>query len=113
MPAQIVFVQQSAEMPAHASADRVRLVIVFSSELKFARRLYRFDYPFPADAVVDFFRTNYGPMSRAFASLDTNGQEKLRSELVRLWSEHNLAAGDATRVDAEYLEVIAIRASTM
>src|SRR4029078_5980963 len=39
-------------------------------ELKVTRQLFHFDYPFPPDAVVDFFRTNYGPMSRAFASLD-------------------------------------------
>ena len=71
--------------------------------------LYHFDYPFPPDAVVEFFRTNYGPMSRAFASLDVNGQKNLRSELVRLWSAHNNAVGDATQVDAEYLEVIATR----
>ncbi len=38
-----------------------------------------------------------------------NGQEKLRSELVSLWSAHNNAGGDTTRVDAEYLEVIATR----
>ena len=30
---------------------------------------------------MEFYRTNYGPMSRAFASLDVNGQEQLRSEL--------------------------------
>jgi len=75
--------------------------------LKFARRVYHFEYPFPPGAVVDFYRANYGPMSRAFASLDGNGQEALRSELVRLWSAHNKAAGDTTSVDAEYLEVIA------
>jgi ABC-type nitrate/sulfonate/bicarbonate transport system ATPase subunit len=48
-------------------------------------------------------------MSRAFASLDANEQEKLRNELVSLWSEHNKAVDDTTRVDAEYLEVIATR----
>ncbi len=79
------------------------------ADLQLARRLYRFDYPFPPDAVVDFFRTNYGPMSRAFASLDVNGQERLRSELVRLWSAHNQAVDDTTKVDSEYLEVIATR----
>src|SRR5215467_6412226 len=79
------------------------------AELKFARRFYQFDYPFSPDAVVEFFRANYGPMTRAFASLDTKEQEQLRSELVQLWSAHNKAAGDATKVDAEYLEVIAAR----
>ena len=77
--------------------------------LKFAPRVYHFDYPFPPDAVVEFYRTHYGPMSRAFASLDVNGQEKLRSELVSLWSAHNKAVDDTTKVDAEYLEVIATR----
>jgi SAM-dependent methyltransferase len=77
--------------------------------LEFSLRLYHFDYPFPPDAVVDFFRTNYGPMSRAFASLDMSGQAKLRSELVSLWSAHNKAVDNTTKVDAEYLEVIATR----
>ena len=82
------------------------------ADLKFALRVYHFDYPFPPDAVVEFFRSNYGPMSRAFASLDINGQENLRSELVHLWSTHNKAVDNTTRVDAEYLEVIATRAQT-
>lgn len=77
--------------------------------LKLTPRLYRFEYPFPPDAVVEFFRANYGPMTRAFASLDANGQKSLRSELVRLWAEHNTAAGDTTLVAAEYLEVVATR----
>ena len=83
------------------------------ADLKFALRVYHFDYPFPPDAVVEFYRTNYGPMSRAFASLDANGQEKLRSELVRLWSAHNKAVDNTTKVDAEYLEVIATRSSSI
>ncbi|MFL6351697.1 MAG: methyltransferase domain-containing protein [Bryobacteraceae bacterium] len=89
--------------------DRLRVGV---ANLKLARRFYHFDYPFGPDAVVDFFRTNYGPMSRAFASLDVNGQERLRSDLVRLWSEHNNTVGNATKVEAEYLEVIAIRSSS-
>jgi SAM-dependent methyltransferase/uncharacterized damage-inducible protein DinB len=76
--------------------------------LKLTPRLYRFEYPFPPDAVVEFFRVNYGPMTRAFASLDASGQKVLRSELIRLWSEHN-TAGNTTKVDSEYLEVIATR----
>jgi hypothetical protein len=49
-------------------------------------------------------------MTRAFASLDSNGQRSLRSDLVRLWAEHNTASGDTTLVAAEYLEVVATRA---
>ena len=83
------------------------------ADLRLARHFYRFDYPFPPDAVVEFYRTHYGPMSRAFASLDRNGQEKLRSELVGLWSAHNEAVDDTTKVDAEYLEVIATRGGSV
>jgi len=78
--------------------------------LKLTPRLYRFEYPFPPEAVVEFFRVNYGPMTRAFAALDSNEQRSLRSELVRLWAEHNTASGDTTLVAAEYLEVVATRA---
>jgi ubiquinone/menaquinone biosynthesis C-methylase UbiE len=86
--------------------DRLREGI---ADLKCTFRFYHFDYPFSPDAVVEFYRANYGPVSRAFASLDANGQEKLKGELVGLWSTHNNAVGDATKVDAEYLEVIATR----
>jgi SAM-dependent methyltransferase len=78
-------------------------------DLKFATRFYHFDYPFSPQAVVDFFRKNYGPMSRAFASLDENGQKNLNNELVDLWSSSNKAQDGSTKVDAEYLEVIAGR----
>src|SRR6187399_1180499 len=78
-------------------------------DLEFALRMYHFEYPFPPGVVVDFFRTNYGPMNRAFASLDAKGQEELRNELVSLWSIHNKSEGNTTLVDGEYLEVIATR----
>jgi hypothetical protein len=79
------------------------------AELKCAVRVYHFEYPFPPDAVVDFYRNNYGPVSRAFASLDAHGQEQLKNELASLWSAHNKSKDGTTQVDAEYLEVVAIR----
>src|SRR5262249_9722621 len=79
------------------------------ADLKCTPHIYHFDYPFPPAQVVEFYRANYGPISRAFASLDLNGQEKLRDEMVRLWSAHNKAVDDTTQVDAEYLEVVATR----
>jgi len=87
--------------------DRLRNGI---SDLKCAPRIYHFDYPFPPDEVVEFYRVNYGPVGRAFASLDLAGQEKLRSELAGLWSAHNYSRENTTKVDAEYLLVIATRA---
>jgi SAM-dependent methyltransferase len=89
--------------------DRLREGV---AQLNLASRMYRFDYPFPPEKVVEFYRANYGPVACAFDSLDANGREKLRSELVRLWSTHNRGNGKSTQVDAEYLEVIATRAGS-
>lgn len=80
------------------------------TELNCVPRMYHFQYPFPPGEVVEFFRVNYGPMARAFGSLDAPGQDRLRAELVSLWSEGNRASNGATSVEAEYLEVTAIRA---
>ena len=78
-------------------------------DLRCTYRYYQFEYPFPPDVVVDFFREHYGPMSRAFGALDAEGQARLKADLVALWSANNRGVGNATLVDSEYLEVIAIR----
>jgi SAM-dependent methyltransferase len=44
------------------------------SDLRLARVVYRFDYPFAPTDVVEFFRQNYGPTTRAFAALAQDEQ---------------------------------------
>jgi SAM-dependent methyltransferase len=79
------------------------------SDLRLTRVIYQFNYPFSPADVVEFFRQNYGPTTRAFATLGAADQASLRKELVELWASHNKASGPArTIVDAEYLEVVAI-----
>ncbi|HET7873202.1 MAG TPA: class I SAM-dependent methyltransferase [Terriglobales bacterium] len=80
------------------------------SSLNLTRRFYTFNYPFSPAEVVDFFGSYYGPMNRAFASLDQQGQKMLHSELTKLWASHNRAGDAFTVVKAEYLEVVATRA---
>lgn len=80
------------------------------SDLHLVRRHYTFSYPFPPAEVVELFRLYYGPTNQAFASLDVDGQERLRGELETLWSTHNRGGTDCTTVPAEYLEVIGVRA---
>lgn len=81
------------------------------SALRLTRVIYTFDYPFTPDEVVEFFRENYGPMARAFATLQPTDADALRSDLVALWGAHNKASEPGrTMVDAEYLEVVGTRA---
>jgi SAM-dependent methyltransferase len=82
------------------------------ADFRLTRVMYRFDYPFSPAGVVDFFREHYGPTNRAFAALTTPDQEALHADLVALWSTHNQSSlANRTAVDAEYLEVVAIRST--
>ena len=79
------------------------------SSLAFHRRNAVLNFPFPPSEVVRFFRQYYGPANRAFASVNRAGRLSLDAEMEELWSTHNLAQGGFTRVDAEWLEVVAKR----
>jgi ubiquinone/menaquinone biosynthesis C-methylase UbiE len=79
------------------------------TELRMAKRLYPFQYPFPPAAVVEFYRKYYGPVNRAFAALDEAGQSALREDLEQLWTRHNISSNGVTHCEPEYLEVVAVR----
>ena len=66
-------------------------------------------FPFSPAEVVEHFRLFYGPTQKAFGLLDENGQLALRTDLEKLWTEHNQATDGTTVVDAEFLEVRAER----
>ena len=69
----------------------------------------RWVFPFSPAEVVEHFRLYYGPTQKSFGLLDENGQLALREDLEKLWTEHNQATDGTTVVDAEYLEVRAVR----
>jgi len=79
------------------------------SSLSLKRQYAQFRYPFGPKKVVEFFRQYSGPSQAAFSRLDPAGQSALASELESLWTEHNKASDGTTSIDAEYLEVRAIR----
>jgi len=63
-----------------------------------------------ARALVDTFRTWYGPTVKAFAALDEAARPALEADLVALVESFDrLAADDAIAVPATYLEAIAVR----
>jgi hypothetical protein len=72
----------------------------YVSELRMARRLYAFRYPFSEAQVVELFRTLYGPTNRAFSALDADQQEALRLDLEQLWARHNQAVDGTVLVAA-------------
>ncbi|HWB85941.1 MAG TPA: class I SAM-dependent methyltransferase [Bryobacteraceae bacterium] len=80
------------------------------SGMELTRRKIALNFPFPPGEVVRFFRACYGPVNRAFASLNREGRMRLQTDMEELWETHNLAKGGFTRVDAEWLEVVAKRA---
>jgi SAM-dependent methyltransferase len=79
------------------------------SQLRFKRRYMILAYPFGPAQTVELFRTWYGPTVRAFGALGEDRQRELFADLVQLWTDHNLGAPDTTRVESEYLEVVATR----
>ena len=87
--------------------DRLQVGV---SSIQFTKRQYPFHYPFGPKEVVEFFRMYYGPTNRAFASIDADRQAALRDDLERLWFNENRATDGTTLYDAEYLEVVAVKA---
>ncbi len=81
-----------------------------ASEIRFEKRTMVLAFDVPPEDVVRLFRTWYGPTLKAFATLDEAKQAAYFADLVTLWTEHNTAGPDATRIESEYLEVVAVRA---
>ena len=69
----------------------------------------RWEFPFSPAEVVEHFRSYYGPTQKAFGALDENAQAALRKDLEDLWAADNQATDGTTLVDAEYLEVVALK----
>ena len=80
------------------------------SSIQFSKQQYPFHYQFGPKEVVEFFRLYYGPTNRAFASIDADRQTALRQDLELLWRNQNRATDGTTRYEAEYLEVVAVKA---
>lgn len=80
-----------------------------AAELHLTRRSITFNFPFTPAEVVESFRRYYGPTYKAFGALDETGQAALRQELEQHWSAHNQSKNGITRVESEYLEVVAVR----
>jgi len=73
------------------------------------RRMLTFRYPHTPAGTAELFRGSYGPTVRTFEALDEDRRASFAAELRDLWERHQRPGADKTEVDAEYLEIIAIR----
>jgi ubiquinone/menaquinone biosynthesis C-methylase UbiE len=63
-----------------------------------------------ASHFLEFFRTYYGPTLKAFESLDEAGQNALATDIFALAQRFNRATDGTLAMNAEYLEVVAVKA---
>jgi ubiquinone/menaquinone biosynthesis C-methylase UbiE len=71
-------------------------------------RDFNFRYRSPQH-FVDFFKTYYGPMLKAFGALDAEKQKTLNADLIALIESLNIAKDGTMVVPSEYLEVVIVK----
>ena len=72
-------------------------------------RTLTFRYPYTPAGTAELFRTAYGPTVRTMESLDDDSRARLARELAGHWAQHQRPESETTKVESEYLEVIATR----
>jgi SAM-dependent methyltransferase len=77
--------------------------------LTLAKRTLTVRYPYTPAGTSELFRVAYGPTVRAFSALDEDGRASFAADLAEHWSWHQRGSAASTEVDAEYLEVTAVR----
>lgn len=90
------------------AADHIETLFSGASAIRYLPRYYAFRYN-SAEHFVYVFRTFYGPVLKAFASLDERAQAALESDLVELVRRSDEGGGPGLVVPAEYLEVVVTR----
>ncbi len=93
-----------------ADTVRERLQENFT-EYQFSKKIYpQWHYSFTPVELVDFFRTYFGPVKRAFDTIDAQAQRELRTKLEDIYTQSTETLnGVLTVTTGEYLEVIATR----
>ena len=72
------------------------------------RRTYVFRY-LSANHFIEQFRSYYGPVHKAFESLDEDGRDALENDLKELIGEWNISGDETVLLPSYYLEVVAVR----
>jgi len=86
----------------------IRTLFEDATSIKPTLRQFVFRYR-SAEHFVEVFRAFYGPVHKAFASLDAERQAGLDADLVSLLRHANRGGGSGLVVPAEYLETVITR----
>lgn len=79
-----------------------------SEVASFKRKNFLFRYR-SAEHFLEYFRTFYGPMQKAFDALDKAGQAALRDDIIALVERFDISQSDSLCISSEYAEVIIMR----
>ncbi len=74
--------------------------------ISFRRKNFMFRYR-SAEHFLEYFRTFYGPMQKAFDALDETGQAALQADLMALIEKFDISTNGSLCISSEYAEVIA------
>ncbi|MGF6595034.1 class I SAM-dependent methyltransferase [Pseudomonas sp. 2835] len=97
--------------PPSRWGDEEQLHNLFGDDLgsiKLSREHFNFRYRSAAH-FIEVFRTWYGPVHKAFASLDSDQASALESDLTQLLNDNNVAGASSLVVPSEYLQVVISR----
>ena len=72
-------------------------------------RTLRVRYPYTPGGTGELYRVAYGPTVRAFEALDEDGRAVLAADIAAHWARHRHSSAAGTEVEAEFLELVAIR----
>ena len=59
-----------------------------------------------AEHFLEYFRTYYGPMQKAFDALDAEAQERLQIDILALANNYNVSIDGSLRIPSEYAEIV-------
>jgi SAM-dependent methyltransferase len=89
-----------------------RIVELFGAHaagIHVARKQFVFRYRSAAHW-IELFRSQYGPVLKAFEALDAKGQAALHADLTELLEGSNRGGGDALVIPGDYLEIVVTKA---
>lgn len=76
-----------------------------AKEIAFVRKMFNFRYPSPEN-FVEFFKTYYGPVHKAFIAVGEAGEENLNADILATIADYNTATDGTMMVPSEYAEII-------